>query len=561
MNKKRFGCLKNKLLILTVFLFAFNYTSAKPTISFDMITYDFGEIFEAEGIVAYDFNFTNTGNEPLHILKVKSSCGCALPEWSRGFIKPGQRGYVRVLFNPKNRLGKFVQNVWVLSNDQYIPVKLILTGFVLSTVPKIGGRYDSKAKEHFKVKDARIDPACKEGEESVQTPGADKESYDQKAENVIVRYILGNAYVGQYSEETWQPLELNQIVYQGSRIKTGKNAKVELEMPDGSIFKLSEQTVFMVDEIRVPHKHTQDRMKFSVLVGNIWARFKKLVAPDQKRIVESPTTVVAVRGTTIQMNVDSLYNTYIRVEDGSAMVRAIEFSSEFMLYAGQELLIKKGIAPTGPGQYEKALGEDPGMCLKWENDRVVPDDTEDPGICLKCQNGRVVVDDTESPGLCQKCQNGKAVIDNTEEVGPCMKCEDGTPVQDDLYDPGMCQQCQNGEIIPDDTEDPGECKKCQNGDVVNDDFYDPGECLKCRNGEVVPDDMEDPGECMKCENGKAVPDNNEFVQECWKCSDGRLVPDNTQTCDDGDPCTKNDRCVNGECIGDPVTSDENPDCQ
>ena len=48
--------------------------------------------------------------------------------------------------------------------------------------------------------------------------------------------------------------------------------------------------------------------------------------------------------------------------------------------------------------------------------------------------------------------------------------------------------------------------------------------------------------------------------ECKKCKEGKEVNDDGALCDDGDPCTKNDRCVNGVCIGDPVTSNENPDC-
>jgi hypothetical protein len=48
--------------------------------------------------------------------------------------------------------------------------------------------------------------------------------------------------------------------------------------------------------------------------------------------------------------------------------------------------------------------------------------------------------------------------------------------------------------------------------------------------------------------------------ECVECKDGKLAFKNGAPCDDGDPCTKNDRCVNGVCIGDPVTSNENPEC-
>ncbi len=46
---------------------------AKPVISFENTEYDFGEIKEEDGIVSYEFIFSNTGDEPLIIDNVKSS--------------------------------------------------------------------------------------------------------------------------------------------------------------------------------------------------------------------------------------------------------------------------------------------------------------------------------------------------------------------------------------------------------------------------------------------------------------------------------------------------------
>jgi hypothetical protein len=547
------------IFICHVFTVFFLY--AQPIMSFDETTYEFGEILVTEGIVYYDFLFTNTGDEALQILKVKSSCGCALPDWSKGFIKPGQRGYVRVLFNPKDRLGRFNQTVWVLSNDQYIPVKLMITGNVIYPLTSLRLELQPVLKKHKKLKDySGIDTSCFEG---VGPRLAERQAPDigeRRFYDVIVRFVSGEVQRQASLKKEWQSVELNQIINTGDRIKTGGSTRLELEMPDGSIIKISENSEFIVDEIRVPEKHDEDKLRLSLLLGKLWGRFKKITHSVQERIIETPTTVVSVRGTSLQLKVDDLHSTLVRVEEGSANVHAVEFKLDFMLYANQEILIKSGERPAGPLAYVETVRDDPGMCLKWENNQVVADNMEDPGTCLKCQNGKVIPDDTESPGLCQKCQNGKFIIDDTEDVGVCMKCQDGTPIQDDSFDPGLCIKCQNGEVIPDDTEDPGLCQKCQDGQIIADDLEDPGECLKCQNGESVPDDMEDPGECMKCKNGEAVPDDLEFVEECWKCENGRLVPDNTQTCDDGDPCTKNDRCVNGECIGDPVTSSENPDC-
>ena len=133
--------------ILLFIICMFFHLFAKPTISFDKMSYDFGDIIESQGIVAFDFTFTNTGDDALQILKVKTSCGCTLPDWSKGFIKPGQRGFIKVLFNPKQRLGQFLQTIWVLSNDQYIPVKLTITGNVITAIPKISPAQKAKYKK------------------------------------------------------------------------------------------------------------------------------------------------------------------------------------------------------------------------------------------------------------------------------------------------------------------------------------------------------------------------------------------------------------------------------
>jgi len=47
--------------------------AAAPEISFNFLTHDFGDIKEEDGKVTYDFDFTNTGDEPLKLIKVKAS--------------------------------------------------------------------------------------------------------------------------------------------------------------------------------------------------------------------------------------------------------------------------------------------------------------------------------------------------------------------------------------------------------------------------------------------------------------------------------------------------------
>ncbi len=89
---------------------------AQPVITFDVQRYDFGDVEEALGTVSCSFAFENTGNEQLVINKVRTSCGCTVPEYPSEPIAPGDKGVIKVTFNPSGRPGTFSKPVYVYSN-------------------------------------------------------------------------------------------------------------------------------------------------------------------------------------------------------------------------------------------------------------------------------------------------------------------------------------------------------------------------------------------------------------------------------------------------------------
>lgn len=75
--------MKKLVLIALVTLVSFS-ANAQAKISFKAETVDYGEIAKGSDGVRV-FEFTNTGDAPLIITDVKSSCGCTVPEktgWS-----------------------------------------------------------------------------------------------------------------------------------------------------------------------------------------------------------------------------------------------------------------------------------------------------------------------------------------------------------------------------------------------------------------------------------------------------------------------------------------------
>lgn len=101
-----------------------------PVMTFETKIHDFGTIKEAEGPVTYTFEFTNTGDEPLVIVNVNASCGCTRPEYPKAPVKPGQKGKIKVTFNPTGRPGEFSKDVKIRTNGNKRPV-LKITGVVI----------------------------------------------------------------------------------------------------------------------------------------------------------------------------------------------------------------------------------------------------------------------------------------------------------------------------------------------------------------------------------------------------------------------------------------------
>ena len=81
-----------------------------PVLKFDKKEHDFGEI-EAKTPVETVFTYKNTGEAPLVITNIKSTCGCTVPkDWSREPLAPGAEGKFTVKYNGsgKNNVSKTI---------------------------------------------------------------------------------------------------------------------------------------------------------------------------------------------------------------------------------------------------------------------------------------------------------------------------------------------------------------------------------------------------------------------------------------------------------------------
>jgi len=106
-----------KAILFILLIFAPQVLSAQvsgPMISFDTDTIDYGEITKGSDGVR-TFTFENTGDAPLEIQGVRSSCGCTIPKKPEKPIAPGEKGEITVRYDT-NRVGVFRKTITVNTN-------------------------------------------------------------------------------------------------------------------------------------------------------------------------------------------------------------------------------------------------------------------------------------------------------------------------------------------------------------------------------------------------------------------------------------------------------------
>ena len=104
-------------------------SNKQAAIKFDKEEHDFGTLLQGE-VVTYSFHFTNTGNMPLIISEVGSSCGCTVGDYPRKPIEPGKKGDIKVTYNSAGHHGFQSRFLTVMSNTNPAKTTLRIKGMV-----------------------------------------------------------------------------------------------------------------------------------------------------------------------------------------------------------------------------------------------------------------------------------------------------------------------------------------------------------------------------------------------------------------------------------------------
>jgi hypothetical protein len=91
--------MKKIILFVSVLVSAVSFAQAKIEFKAKDNTIDYGTVTKEQDNGVRVFEFTNTGNQPLIITNVQSTCGCTVPTKPTQPIMPGKSDKIGVKYN------------------------------------------------------------------------------------------------------------------------------------------------------------------------------------------------------------------------------------------------------------------------------------------------------------------------------------------------------------------------------------------------------------------------------------------------------------------------------
>ena len=132
----------------------------------------------------------------------------------------------------------------------------------------------------------------------------------------VVTYADGTCFSGEGPGGPWAPVKKGDAVKDGAYVRTESASKLELTLPDGSVLRLGDDTLFQI-ETSLPKK--DKGTSFSVLLGKTWAKVRT-VSGGQTFDVKTKTAVAGVRGTVFSVLAQQDTATTVKVFEGEVAV-------------------------------------------------------------------------------------------------------------------------------------------------------------------------------------------------------------------------------------------------
>jgi hypothetical protein len=148
----------------------------------------------------------------------------------------------------------------------------------------------------------------------------------------ILSITDGNVSVMKAGTDNWIEAEAEMSLESGDSIKTGNDSSAEITFFDGSTIELQAGTEIEIVTLDISPDTGSTTITLEQTIGNTISRVTKLLDPASRYEVETPSGVVAVRGSAMQVYV---------IEDGTTWITNLEGDIS-AIAQGVELQIPEG---------------------------------------------------------------------------------------------------------------------------------------------------------------------------------------------------------------------------
>lgn len=159
-----------------------------------------------------------------------------------------------------------------------------------------------------------------------------------------VKYLRGDAEIQEKEGIGWKKLLLNDRIYEGSTVRTGKESAIEIQSDSGDFWNQRAETTLGVRKAR--KKSGFFFHDLFLKAGKTVMNIQKATGRESRFMIETPAAICAARGTEFRTSVDPDEVTRSEVLEGRIDVEAA--SRRVTVAEGEGTLVKKGEPPQAP---------------------------------------------------------------------------------------------------------------------------------------------------------------------------------------------------------------------
>jgi hypothetical protein len=247
----------------------------------------------------------------------------------------------------------------------------------------------------------------------------------------ILSITEGDVLVMKAGTDSWTEAEVGMSLESGDSIKTGDDSSAKITFFDGSTIELQAGTEIEIASLDISTGTGSTTITLEQAIGNTISRVTKLLDPASRYEIETPTGVVAVRGSVMQVYVIQDGTTWAINLEGN--IWAVAQSAQVQIPEGRQCIIRSGQQPELIDTY---FHTDAYLAL--HGPATLPPEERDPCVILEIMTN--IVMDSVSVEL----PDGRSVMvpPYTDVFGPGVEwrtlfrfltCEPGMPIAGGEY--------------------------------------------------------------------------------------------------------------------------------